>query len=68
MCGDSLGLPFIYWEAKTTLVAHPDCVEHLTWALLRDVWELKIGREQINKIYWPLKRFVEDGIIPPLPD
>ena len=66
ICGDPLRPPFIYWEARTTLAAHPNCVEPVAWALLRDVWELKIGREQVNKLYWPLKRSLEDGIMSPL--
>jgi len=33
ICGDPLRPPFIYWEAKTILAAHPNCVEPVAWAL-----------------------------------
>jgi hypothetical protein len=52
LCGKEITLPAIYWSAwPGALAAHPDCIEHFAWGVLRDVWELKCGRGEASSRY-----------------
>jgi hypothetical protein len=51
LCGKPLTFPLIYWAADHNFAAHPECLEGVVWGLLRDVWELQLGRQQANRRY-----------------
>jgi hypothetical protein len=51
LCGEAISLPAIYWSASHDIAAHPDCIEHFAWGVLRDVWELKCGRGEASSRY-----------------
>ena len=56
LCGEPAKIPFIFYKAADDkwIVLHPECTERFAWGLLRDGWELKLGRREANIRYYTL--------------